>query len=148
MEHNILYIYIKTLIFQKVASIALNHIFQPFRAQRDNYLETLTILAALFAYSLAFTLSIDSLDYGSIPIVVFYFFVNVVVVLWCVAEFIHAQMPRIRAVLAYMMARSQNRVTSTSMVSVRSRETTNLSSSTSDLGSSSGSIESPREVYK
>jgi hypothetical protein len=44
-----------------------NIFVQPFKSQRDNYLETVTILAALFAYTLAFTLSIGELG------MIFYF---------------------------------------------------------------------------
>lgn len=83
----------------QVVSITINHIVQPFRTVRDNHLETLTLLAALFAYTLAFTLSIDELDYGAIPIVVFYFSVNVGIVIWCALEFIYGQVPRARALI-------------------------------------------------
>ncbi len=95
----------------QLISASLNSWVQPFKTHRDNLLETVTIFAALFAYALAFTLSINELDYGSIPVVVFYFLVNFLVVVWCIVEFISAQMPRVKGFIKYAHTRSQRKVT-------------------------------------
>lgn len=95
-----------------VISITANHLVQPFRSLRDNHLETLTLLAALFAYTLAFTLSIDTLDYGSIPIVIFYFFINISIIIWCGIEFLSGQLPQVKALLEYIRGQNTTRVAS------------------------------------
>jgi hypothetical protein len=68
-------------------------------------METLTIACASFAYSLAFTLSLAELDYGSLPVVIFYFLVNVLIVMWCVVEFIRRQWPRLQGALRVIRRR-------------------------------------------
>jgi len=79
---------------------------QPFKTQRDNYLEVITVLASVFAYGLALTLSLDDLNYGSIVATIIYFMLNIVVIVWCAIEFIRSNFSQVVKLFIKVFIRS------------------------------------------
>lgn len=76
-----------------VGSAMVVLIKRPFRTHVDNLLECSTILAALFIYGAAVLMSAPGFTYGAVVIEVFYFLVNVLVLLWCALEFLRTNFP-------------------------------------------------------
>ncbi len=80
---------------------------RPYRTSIDNLMETTTIACAMFIYGAAVMMSIPGYGYGAIVVEVFYFIVNVVVMLWCAIEFLRANFPAALALLRSLSKRGK-----------------------------------------
>jgi len=64
---------------------------QPFRTRSDNVMEAISTQSCVLVYGLVVVMSVPGYSYGVAVVDVFYYFVNISMLLWCLVEFIKAK---------------------------------------------------------